>query len=463
MFNPYLMSELMLDEFECAAVEMCTGEIPAGIMAVELARGFCTNRSAAEYRLQEAFDKLDRYYALRWHQADTDSIKEPIPVPPLHRLNLGECMDRGRKVSCLTAPLSILWEITHACNLGCVHCLSACGAPHPLELSTAEARALVEELAALRVFWFTLGGGEPLLRPDIYEIIAFATEKNLCVRLTTNGYAVDREVLRRLADLNVFSAQISLDGLESTHDRIRNRPGAFRHAIRAIELFVENGYTTLANFAVNAWNWTEVAAVASLAADLGVSSMKVGLVVPLGRGAQNGASLTLSHECTKRLAMQMWEIQARLEDRISLQLDGLFPFLLTPDSSSQAVDDGCGPGCSAGVAQLVVSYDGSVYSCPYLRETSAGNVRSQSLKEIWKNEEFFGPLRSLDRRLLKGKCHQCEFRPHQCTGGCRGAAWSTSGDLYAEDPHCWREISDSFRDCTPHKSGLWQAQRLPAL
>ncbi len=439
LFNPYLMSELALDDFECAVVELCGCGIPVGLFPVELARRFLTDRASAERRLDAALAKLDGYFAICWSRA-TDSPADspvarsgpPVPVP-------SECFDRPAPV-CLSAPLSILWEITHACNLGCAHCLSACGRPDPHELSTQEAETLIDELAALRVFWITLGGGEPLVRPDVYELMARATARNLGIRLTTNGYCVDREVLRRLEDVNVFSAQLSLDGLESTHDLLRQQPGAFRHATEAIRLFVAHGYTVLVNYAITGWNWTEVPATAALAADLGVTSMKVGLVVPLGRGAGNRDTLAVSHSQVMQLASEMREAQERLKGRLALQLEGLFPFLLDPEPSPPTRDDGCGPGCSAGVAQVVVSYDGSVYPCPYLRKRSAGNVRTQSLLEIWNDEVFFAPLRHLDRSQLKGKCQDCPYRPHPCPGGCRGAADACFGDLLAEDPHCWRGV-----------------------
>ena len=143
---------------------------------------------------------------------------------------------------------------------------------------------MIDELVRLRVFSITLGGGEPLTRADLWQIIAYATEKHLGVRLSTNGYAVTSETLSRLADLNVFCVQVSIDGLRETHDLLRNRSGAFDRAINALVLFREAGNHTTMTVTASALNLAEVPALADLAAQIGVSAFKVGPYVPLGRG-----------------------------------------------------------------------------------------------------------------------------------------------------------------------------------
>jgi radical SAM protein with 4Fe4S-binding SPASM domain len=436
VFNPYMMSELWLGEAEAAVVAMCDGRTPVGVMGVELARRFRTDRATADGRVDSTLARLREYFALRLEGPAAPS-DERGPARDAPRQAPADCGSDAPSAGCLSAPLSILWEITHACNLACVHCLSACSQRHPQELTTDEALGLLDQLAALKVFWFTLGGGEPLVRPDVYDLMAHATRLNLCIRLTTNGYAVTPETMERLADVNVFSVQVSLDGMRATHDRLRGQPGAFDRALQALEAFREHGYMILVNTAASAANVEEIPELARLAARIGVTSMKVGPVVPLGRGAQNRDSLGLAPAQLKYLATQMREVESQVRNQMALQLDGLFCFLLEPEPQRRVPDDGVGPGCSAGVSQVVVTCDGEVYPCPYIRDLSVGSVRRQSLAEIWQSE-LLAPLRQLDRSRLKGKCGGCGYRPSLCTGGCRGAAYAATGDLYAEDPNCWR-------------------------
>ena len=129
-------------------------------------------------------------------------------------------------------------------------------------------------------------------------------------------------------------------------------------------------------------------------------------------------------------------------------MDGLFPWLLDPPPLGDPGPEQRGPGCSAGIAQVVVSYDGAVYPCPYMRTNSADNVHRTTLQEIWENEEYFAPLRTFEPRRIGGKCATCAYRPGHCSGGCRGAALAGYGDLYAEDPHCWLGESSDDVPCS---------------
>jgi len=454
LFNPYLFREVPLDEFEMLVVERCDGRTSAANIAGELGKRFHTDQATTTSKLLATFHKLNGYYALKWRaieiapskgrwgdvlagaQALAQEPKQDSEPRTAQRQTLS-CHVDASQAGCLSAPLSIIWEITHACNLGCLHCLSACGRKAPGELSTAEAKTLIDELAQLHVFSITLGGGEPLVRDDVFELIEYATDKNMAVRLSTNGYAVTRETLRRLADLNVFSVQVSVDGIGDTHDFLRNRPGAFDRAVNALRLFGEAGYYTFMTVTVSALNLNEIPSLVDLALQLGVATFKVAPYVPLGRAVQNDSVLRVSHAAIKDLASTMRQKEQLVGDQIYLQVDGLFPWLFDPEPQHTSQADGFGPGCSAGVSQVVVSYNGDVYPCPYMRDRSAGNVRQATLGDIWRNEDYFAPIRMLDRSKIRGKCATCAYRPYYCTGGCRGAALAAYGDLYAEDPNCW--------------------------
>ena len=435
LFNPYLQVELPLSPVELAVVGLCDGGNAIGTMPVELARTFRTDRATAERRLFASLRKLNGYCALNWKNG-------PPGVPAVPGEPDAECVTHWPAApqpaeSYLSAPLSVLWEITHACNLACMHCLSASGKPDPDELSTAEAEALIEELARLRVFSITVGGGEPLLRDDIFEILEMATQRNLAARLSTNGYAVSEATLHRLADLNVFSVQVSVDGLRETHDRFRGRPGSFERAIQALRLFREAGYHTFLTATATALNVEEMPALLDLALELGVSTFKLGPCVEMGRAVENQARLALSLAQIRELARIMHRRKKALGSEIHLQVDGLFPWLLEPEPEGRGCASEMGPGCSAGTSQVAISCDGNVYPCVYMRDQLAGNVRNEALGDIWHNEKVLGPLRELDRRQFQGECRTCAYRTAFCRGGCRGAALAATGNLYGRDPHCW--------------------------
>lgn len=442
LFNPYLQTEMPLTPAEFTVAELIDGRRTGEEIVRQVGHRFAVSDGVARQQTESALEKFAGYYAVR------QRLTPPSTAPADHSARA--CPSDYREFTGpmsaenaphLSAPLSVLWETTHGCNLGCLHCLSSCGEPLPDELTTAEALAFIDTLADMRVFSITLGGGEPLTRPDLFDLIARATEKNLGIRLSTNGYAVTKETLRRLAGLNVFSVQISVDGLEKTHDYLRGRPGSFRHAVKALSLFVDGGYHTFMTVAASAANVAEIPELVDLAVSMGVSTFKVSPCALLGRTRDNIEQVGLSAAKIRRLALLMLERQSVSDGKINFQLDGLFPWLLASPTTAPTspVYSDSGPGCSAGISQAVVSYTGEVYPCPYIREESAGNLRRSSLRTIWDHPKTFAELRMFEPTRIKGKCRGCRYRPTHCQGGCRGAAFAATGDMYAPDPNCWMD------------------------
>src|ERR1700728_3955732 len=145
-------------------------------------------------------------------------------------LPLKEQFSRG-----LDAPICLTWELTYACNLACVHCLSSSGRRDPNELSPAEARGIVDDMVDLKVFYVNIGGGEPMLRPDFFDLVSYAVEKKVGVKFSTNGTRLTAERARRLATMDYLDVQISIDGaLASTNDALRGE-GSFAAARTAMD------------------------------------------------------------------------------------------------------------------------------------------------------------------------------------------------------------------------------------
>src|SRR5437763_10081428 len=142
----------------------------------------------------------------------------------------------------LAAPICLTWELTYACNLACVHCLSSSGRRDPRELSTDECKALIDEFERMQIFYVNIGGGEPTVRPDFWELVDYATAHHVGVKFSTNGIKITPEIAERLAASDYVDVQISLDGAtEDVNDAVRG-PGSYRTALRAMENLAEAGF-----------------------------------------------------------------------------------------------------------------------------------------------------------------------------------------------------------------------------
>jgi mycofactocin biosynthetic radical S-adenosylmethionine protein MftC len=142
----------------------------------------------------------------------------------------------------LDAPICLTWELTYACNLECVHCLSSSGRRDPRELTTDEAKAVLDELRALQVFYINIGGGEPMVRRDFFELVEYAIGNDIGVKFSTNGAFIDADKARRLASMDYLDIQISLDGTDAvTNDAVRGT-GSYDMARRAMDHLADAGF-----------------------------------------------------------------------------------------------------------------------------------------------------------------------------------------------------------------------------
>jgi AdoMet-dependent heme synthase len=324
------------------------------------------------------------------------------------------------------APYHMVWLATNACNARCVHCSSDALKCRPSELTTREATRMLEELQDLGVFDVAVSGGEPLVRPDLFEVLGHARALGLRLGIGSNGSTITPEVLRRLVDLGVDRVQISIDGVEQTHDRARRWVGLYRRAVRAIESAVDAGLRVHVCFTAHRMNHRELSDVVASAAGWGVRRFNLSRFVPTGRG---DASLDLEPTEWKALVEDL--------ERLRRQYAGVLDFS-THLAQLILVDPGldCVPGfvgCQAGAGQGCIGPEGEVMPCVML-PLVAGNIRDRPLREIWETSDVMVSLR--DRSRLKGRCLECLERD-RC-GGCRGVAYAYTGDHLASDPRCWK-------------------------
>lgn len=348
-------------------------------------------------------------------------------------------------------PRVVAWELTKKCNLACVHCRGSSEClEYAGELTAAECLALVDELARLGRPMLILTGGEPLMRHDLFEIIAHAVGQGLRAVVATNGTLVTPDIARRLKAVGVPRISISLDfPMAEAHDAFRGQPGAFEGTVRGARCALEAGVSFQINTTINRLNVAHLAQMLDLALELGAAAFHPFFLVPTGRG-KDLAHLELSAEEYEQALNWIYERQKELGDRIffkptdaphyfrilrqrAAQGDGMLHQSLAAHSvrAGHSEMSALSRGCLAGIGFMFISHVGDVQGCGYLT-VKAGNVREQLLSEIWCNSPLFNDLRQFD--ALKGKCGLCEYR--RACGGCRARAYESSGDYMAEEPYC---------------------------
>ncbi len=324
----------------------------------------------------------------------------------------------------LDAPICLTWELTYACNLACIHCLSSSGRRDPRELSTAEAKTIIDQLRALQVFYVNIGGGEPTIRTDFFELIDYATAGEVGVKFSTNGSRINVHTARRLAAMDYTDIQISLDGANpTTNDAVRGE-GSFATAIAAMDHLAAADFGSFKiSVVVTRHNIGQLDEFVGLANRYG-AELRLTRLRPSGRAVESW------HELHPTEAQQV-ELYYWLLDR---------PEVLTGDSffHLNALGSGTLEGlnlCGAGRVVCLIDPVGDVYACPFVLhdEFKAGNVRDAGgFPDIWRSSPLFLELREPQSAGACASCGQFDA----CQGGCMAAKFFTGLPLDGPDPEC---------------------------
>jgi mycofactocin radical SAM maturase len=326
----------------------------------------------------------------------------------------------------LDAPICLTWELTYACNLSCVHCLSSSGRRDPRELNTAECQALIDELERMQVFYVNIGGGEPTVRPDFWDLVDYATAHRVGVKFSTNGVKITPEAARRLAGSDYVDVQISLDGAtEEVNDAVRG-PGSYRTALRAMEHLAAAGFAGFkVSVVVTRENAGQLDAFQAIA-DRYQAQLRLTRLRPSGRGADVWDEL----HPTAAQQRSLYEWLLVHGERV-----------LTGDSFFHLAGYGESlPGlnlCGAGRVVCLIDPIGDVYACPFAIHDSflAGNVRGDGgFTRVWRESALFADLRHPQGG---GACTACSAYD-ACRGGCMAAKFFTGLPLDGPDPECVR-------------------------
>jgi len=324
----------------------------------------------------------------------------------------------------LDAPICLTWELTYACNLSCVHCLSSSGRRDPRELTTEECMRVIDDLQAMQVFYVNIGGGEPTVRRDFWELLDYATAHDVGVKFSTNGSRITPDIARRLAATDYVDVQISLDGATpEVNDAVRG-PGSYATAVRAMERLAQAGFEAFkVSVVVTRENVGQLDALKAIADRYG-AQLRLTRLRPSGRGADVWAEL---HPTAAQ--------QRRLYDWLLERGEAV----LTGDSFFHLAAYGEPlPGlnlCGAGRVVCLIDPVGDVYACPFAIHDAflAGNVRDAGgFPRVWRESELFLELR---RPQTSGACLSCSHFD-SCRGGCMAAKFFTGLPLDGPDPEC---------------------------
>jgi len=335
------------------------------------------------------------------------------------------------------SPFVVIWENTRACDLACVHCRAAAQPKRSqFELTAEEGFRLIDEIATMRPKVFVITGGDPLKREDTYDLIAHAKERGLEPSLTPSATPLlTDEAVAKMKRHGLSRIAVSLDGsCAMLHDNFRRVPGSFDITLRAIRAAKREAIPVQVNTTVTRQTIGDLPGMVPILEGLGIAMWSVFFVVPTGR-AKNSDLVTAEevedlfgflYETSQRVAFSIRTTEAMHYRRYVLQQGATHSLPLGVQAGPRAPR-----GVNEAKGFVFISHIGDVFPSGFL-PLKAGNVRQQSLREIYRSSALFVTLR--DPNNLKGRCGRCEFR--DLCGGSRSRAWAMTGDVFASDPLC---------------------------
>lgn len=321
----------------------------------------------------------------------------------------------------------VSWNVTNACNMFCDHCYREAGCKAEEELSTEEAKTLLEQIARAGFKIMIFSGGEPLIRPDILELVSYATSLGLRSVFGTNGTLITLEMAQKLKAAGAMGMGISLDSMDKKkHNEFRKFDGAWEGAVQGMRNCRAVGLPFQIHTTVMDWNNHELEAITDFAVAEGAVAHHFFFLVPTGRAKTIEAESLRAEqyeETLTRIMKKQTEVDIELKPTCAPQFMRI--------AAQMGIKTRFRRGCLAGTAYCIISPRGKVQPCAYLN-MELGDVRETPFDEIWKNNEVLNTLRTLE---YKGGCGECEFK--RACGGCRArAAYYHEGDYMAEEPWC---------------------------
>ncbi len=367
---------------------------------------------------------------------------KPFFLPPsllCRQLGCAILMGYLNNMGCIGYPGHPVWEVTSACNLTCIHCHAASGKPDPHELSTDEGKRLIDEIAEVDGFrTLVYTGGEPLVRPDIFDLLKHSKAIGFANIIATNGTLIDEEMAWKLKEHGVVCNAISLDAADpDIHNFIRRTPRAFDLVLRGMEATRQAGIVLQINTTAMEYNMGNLSELIDFVDRQDASIMLMYQLVAVGRG-EKIEKATLKKSANQELS----DLISRKQRHAITIIEPVagpqyWPYILEKKGIQKGAlfrfAEQVFHGCAAGRGFAYIKANGDVWPCPFV-EVNTGNVRDKPFKTIYEQADVFRNLRNREN-TLKGLCGDCRYR--KVCGGCRGRAWAYTGDYLAEDPRCF--------------------------
>lgn len=347
------------------------------------------------------------------------------------------------------APFLVVWDITYACNLKCKHCYANAGKALEGELTTEEAKQVIDKLDRASVPIIAFSGGEPLVRKDIFELTKYAHDKGIYVAIATNGTLITKSKAREMKEAGIQFTQISLDGASAeTHDNFRGIDGVYKKTIRGIKNCVNEGFFVNIATTATKYNYKEAPKIMDLCEELGVNWLMAYNFVPTGRGKFISEN-DLTPDEREQVLKDLWGglknggkvnilstapqfARVALEAEIGKNEKIIPTHFFNPKLSSKLMNlaEFIG-GCGCGRFYCAIRPNGNIEPCVFFPLT-VGNIKEDDFEDLWINNSVFRDIRN--KNILEGNCGKCDYR-YYC-GGCRARAYGYTGNYLAPDPGC---------------------------
>lgn len=325
-------------------------------------------------------------------------------------------------------PEQVVWEITYACNMRCIHCGTSAGVPRPDELTTDESLALIDELAALGARGITLSGGEPLMRKDWPILGKRVVENGVGAYLITNGFIVDEEIVDQFQEVGLRNIGVSFDGSKDIHNYIRQRKTSYDKALNAMRLMSERKMRYEAVSQISKVNIGDLDEIHETLISIGCPEWRIQMTTETGRMEQ---SKVMDIENMEHLIDKILEFKK--QNRIPIDVGENIGYYGC--KGTQLLEGHPYLGCYAGTRVAGICSNGDVKGClsqqPQFVE---GNIRERSFTEIWNDPTKFLYNRQFTKQTATGACHDCRYLP-LCRGGCTTTSVSATGER-ANNPFC---------------------------
>lgn len=329
-----------------------------------------------------------------------------------------------------SAPINVTLRFTNACNLNCLHCHSKSG-KSKLIMSKKSAFKIIKQLKESKVLGINISGGEPLLYPYLFEVVAYMKELGIRVTISTNAALVTEEIAKKMAENEIKGAQISLDGCsEAVHDQIRNVKGCYQKTLNAIELLKRYNIPIMLVTVLSNQSLQEYSNIIDFSYKIGAQAHKTNAMLPIGNAKYN---MALIQDKFLSKYIEIWK-KKKMEYRGRMKVKGEMGFLMQVGLEYYHSNNNpniLNVGCPAGLTTCAILENGDVTPCSFCTDIICGNVEKEKFQDIWNNSEIFQKIR---KRNFNG-CNRCKH--NQYCGGCRVRALY-QGDLYGKDPYCWK-------------------------